>query len=219
MKEQVLKLQLPLSEEDARSLKLGTVVSLSGLVFTGRSRFHIRAVEQGIVPPLDFSKVNAFFHVGPVMRQVDGRWEVVSCEPTSSIRFERYSAGVIRKLRLRTLIGKTTMGKATADALREVGSVHLTKIGLCGNALSRAVKRVVDMHFLDELGKTEATWVYEVDDFGPFFVDMDARGNNYFEDLDARVWDRVQSVYKDLGIPNDYAYTHVSGPRHLESRK
>ncbi len=212
MKSVIRHLRLPLDEAQARELQLGEMVSLSGAMFTGRSRFHIRTVAEGIVPPLDFAKVNAFFHVGPVMRETaDGGWQVVSCEPTSSIRFERYAPEVVRRLGLRTLIGKTTMGPATAAALREVGGVHLTKIGVCGNALARSVKRVREVHFLTELGKTEATWVYEVEDFGPLFVDIDANGRNYFTDLDAEVKAKMVRAYEFLGVPLDYSFTKVSG--------
>ncbi|MFA7158977.1 MAG: fumarate hydratase C-terminal domain-containing protein [Kiritimatiellia bacterium] len=208
--DKIRHLQLPLGEAEARSLKIGEMVTLTGTVFTGRSRFHIRAVEQGILPPVDFSRVNAFFHVGPVMRQENGKWAIVSIEPTSSIRFERYGAAVVRKLGLRVLIGKTTMGRGTSDALREVGGVHLTKIGVCGNQLAPQVKSVRAVYFLQELGKTEATWLFEVESFGPFFVDMDARGNNYFEALDAEAGKRLESVSRDLGIPAGYAYTPVN---------
>ena len=38
-------IKLPMSKEDAKSLKLGEMVTVSGLLFTGRSRLHIRAVE------------------------------------------------------------------------------------------------------------------------------------------------------------------------------
>jgi len=213
MKETIQHLQLPLSEEQARCLKLGDMVTVSGLLFTGRSRFHIRAVEDDIVPPLDYETINCFFHVGPVMRQKGGRWDVVSIEPTSSIRFERYSGNVIRKLKLRTLIGKTTMGPGTAAALREVGGVHLTKLGICGNLLSPQVKEVVDVHFLDELGKTEATWVFRVERFGPFFVDMDAGGRNLFENLDADIRSRMAEIDRMLGIPEDFSYTTVTPER------
>lgn len=113
-------LQLPISEEVARSLKLGEIVTVSGLLFTGRSRFHIRAIENDVFPPLDYDKINCFFHVGPVMSCNNGQWEVVSCEPTSSIRFERYGADVIRKFKLRTLIGKTTMGQRSAPRRMEL---------------------------------------------------------------------------------------------------
>ena len=209
MNAEIKHLTLPLGEAEARALRLGDMATLSGLVFTGRSRFHIRAVDEGVLPPLDFAQVNAFFHVGPVMRQGAQGWETVSIEPTSSIRFEKYGGAVVRQLGLRALIGKTTMGPGTAVALREVGGVHLSKIGLCGNLLRRQVKRVVGVHFLEELGKTEATWVFEVERFGPFFVDMDAQGRNYFEEQEAEVESRIAQVRSRLGVPADFAYTRV----------
>lgn len=202
-------LNLPLSEADARSLQLGEIVTVSGLLFTGRSRFHIRAVEEHLRPPLDYEKINCFFHVGPVMRQLPDGWEVVSCEPTSSIRFERYGAQVVRQLKLRTLIGKTTMGSATAAALKETGGVFLSKIGLSGNVLRDRIVKVHAVHFLQELGKTEATWVFEVKEFGPFFVAIDARGNNYFSRLDDEVGKRIPAIERELGIPEDYRFTEV----------
>lgn len=202
---------LPMSAEDALSLKLGEMITVSGPLFTGRSRFHIRAVEEDIQPPIDYRKINCFFHVGPVMRRCGERWEVVSCEPTSSIRFERYGADVVRKFHLRTLIGKTTMGKRTADALREVGGVYLSKIGLSGNMLREQVKKVSEVYFLEELGKTEATWICEVEKFGPFFVAIDAQGNNYFDELSAETDKRMPEIEKLLGIPENYAYTEVRG--------
>lgn len=204
-------LTLPLSETDAKALLLGEQVTVSGRLFTGRSCFHIRAIEEGIYPPIDYAAVNCFFHVGPVMRKTDaGAWEVVSCEPTSSIRFERYGADVVRAFKLRTLIGKTTMGHRTAEALREVGGVYLSKIGVSGNALRNQIKRVESVHFIKELGKTEATWIFEVERFGPFFVAIDAHGNNYFEQLDADVTQALPLIEHDLGIPEGYVYTGVN---------
>ena len=205
-------IKLPMSAEDARSLELGEMITVSGLLFTGRSRFHIRAIEENVFPPIDYEKVNCFFHVGPVMKQEEnGEWQVVSCEPTSSIRFERYGADVVRKFNLRTLIGKTTMGPGTAQALKEVGGVYLSKIGLSGNALRGQVKKVHEVHFLDELGKTEATWIYEVENFGPFFVAMDTNGRNYFEELAREADAKMPGLEKKLGIPEGYDYTEVNG--------
>ena len=204
-------IKLPMSEADAKSLKLGEMVTVSGLLFTGRSRLHIRAVEDNICPPIDYEKIKCVFHVGPVMKQNGDEWEVVSCEPTSSIRFERYGADVVKKFNLRTLIGKTTMGPRTAQALKEVGGVYLTKIGLSGNSLRGQVKKVHDVYFLEELGKTECTWIYEVDHFGPFFVAIDSEGNNYFEDLAREADAKMPEIEKQLGIPEDYDYTEVNG--------
>jgi len=204
-------IKLPMSEADVKSLELGEMITVSGLLFTGRSRFHIRSVEDNIYPDLDYEKINCFFHVGPVMRQTDDGWEVVSCEPTSSIRFERYGADVVRKFKLRTLIGKTTMGPATAEALKEVGGVYLSKIGLSGNALKEQVKKVHDVYFLEELGKTECSWVYEVDHFGPFFVAIDANGRNYFQELARDAESKMPEIERQFGIPEDYNFTEVNG--------
>ena len=204
-------IKLPMSEADAKSLKLGEMVTVSGLLFTGRSRFHIRAIEDDVYPPIDYEKINCFFHVGPVMRQEGDEWQVVSCEPTRYIRFERYGADVVRKFKLRTLIGKTPLGPATAKALAEVGGVYLSKIGLSGNALRGQVKKVHNVYFLDELGKTECTWIYEVENFGPFFVAMDSTGRNYFEELSDEANARMPEIEKDLNIPADYTYTEVNG--------
>ncbi|MCX6984372.1 MAG: fumarate hydratase C-terminal domain-containing protein [Lentisphaerae bacterium] len=203
-------IKLPLGKEDALALKLGETVTVSGTIFTGRSRFHIRAIEENIFPPVDFAKVNCFFHVGPVMRQEDGEWKIVSIEPTSSIRFERYGADVVRKFKLRTLIGKTTMGPRTAEALKEVGGVYLTKIGVCGNQLGEQVIKIRNVYFLDELGKTEATWVMEVKNFGPFFVAIDAHGNSYFENLNVDIERKMPGINAALGIPSGYSFTEVN---------
>ena len=210
MNGEVLHLKLPLSADGARALRLGQLVTVSGRLFTGRSLFHIRAVREDTFPPLDYGAVNCFFHVGPVMADDVGGWRVVSAEPTSSIRFERYGADVVRRLGLRTLIGKTTMGPSTAQALRDVGGVFLSKIGLCGNQLAQQVTRVVGVHFLEELGKTEATWVFDVDRFGPFFVAIDAHGGSYFEELDRETAARLPEVEEALGVPADFAFTDVS---------
>jgi len=209
MSDKILNLKLPLSEREALSLELATIVTVSGLLFTGRNRFHIRAIEENLIPPIDFNKINCFFHVGPVMKQTSKGWKIVSIEPTSSIRFERYSGSVIRKLKLRTLIGKTTMGPATSVALSEVHGIHLTKIGICGNLLAHQVKKVHDVFFLDELGKTEATWIFEVEHFGPFFVDIDAYGNNYFRKLHDKIRSRFSVVNKFLDIPEEFSFTDV----------
>jgi fumarate hydratase, class I len=208
--EQVRHLSLPLDPAVASDLCLGDAVTVTGRLFTGRSRFHIRAVKEDVHPPIDYAAANCFFHVGPVMERIDSGWRPVSLEPTSSIRFEAYGADVIRKFGLRTLIGKTTMGPRSAQALKEVGGVYLSKIGLCGNRLASQIKRIEEVHFLEELGKTEATWVLEVERMGPFFVAIDTRGESYFERLAQDVDRATPDVYRFLGIPDTYGFTDVN---------
>ena len=86
----------------------------------------------------------------------------------------------------------------------------MSKIGLCGNGLQSQVRRVEAVYFLEELGKTEATWVLDVDAFGPFFVAIDAHGNSYFETLAHEVDARLSDIEGGIGIPPGYAYTDVN---------
>lgn len=75
-----------------------------------------------------------------------------------------------------------------------------------GNILAKKVKRVVDVYNLDELGVLEATWVLEVENFGPFIVDIDTKGNNLFHQVNAQVRKNLEATYEKYGI-KDFTYT------------
>jgi tartrate/fumarate subfamily iron-sulfur-dependent hydro-lyase beta chain len=201
-------LKIPLREKDARGLQIGDVVYLSGPIFTGRSLFHIRAIDHGIIPPIDYERINVLFHAGPMMTMKDNSWMPVSMTLTASIRFERYCADVIRKLGLRAVVGKTTLG--SMKVMEELGAVHLTSVGIMTNILPAQVREVLGVHFLDEIGKTEASWVMQVENAGPFLVDIDTRGNNLFYGIQEKIEKRFKSIYEKYGIPEDFQYTNVN---------
>jgi tartrate/fumarate subfamily iron-sulfur-dependent hydro-lyase beta chain len=200
-------LKIPLREEEVRALEIGDVVFLSGPVFTGRSLFHIRAIEHGILPPIDFSEVNVLLHAGPMMERAGESWNPVSMTLTASIRFEKYGAEVIEKCGLRAVVGKTTMGKRTLEMLKTFGAVHLTSVGIMTNILPDQVKKVRDVFFLEELGRTEAAWVIELERGGPFIVDMDAKGRNLFHEVRKGVNRRFHKIYRHFGIAQPFKYT------------
>jgi fumarate hydratase subunit beta len=204
-----IHLKVPLSEKDCRGLKIGDVVFLSGCIFTGRSLFYIRAIEHGIIPPIDYERINVLFHAGPMMKMEDNSWKPVSMTLTASIRFEKYCADVIRKLKLRAVVGKTTLGPESMKVMEEFGAVHLTSVGIMTNILPAQVKEVLGVHFLDEIGKTEASWVMQVENAGPFLVDIDTRGNNLFYDIREKVEKRFKRFYEKYGIPEDFQYTDI----------
>jgi len=200
------RLTIPLSEEEVRQLNIEDVVYLDGRIYTCRSLFQIRAVEQDILPPIDFRKLNVMLHMGGIMKKAANSWEAVSLLCTSSIRFEKLGAPIINKLGVRAIIGKSTMGTKTMYAMKEAGCVHLSWGALIGNILAKNVKKVVDVYDLDELGPLESTWVLEVENFGPFVVDIDTKGNNLFNNVSAEADKRFEAAYERYGI-KDYAYT------------
>ena len=56
----------------------------------------------------------------------------------------------------------------------------------------------------------EATWVLQVREFGPFFVAIDAHGQNYFENMQVDIEKRMPEINATLGIPSNYAFTEVN---------
>jgi tartrate/fumarate subfamily iron-sulfur-dependent hydro-lyase beta chain len=200
------RLTVPLSEGDVRRLNIGDIVYLDGLIYTCRSLFQIRAVEQNILPPIDFKRMNVMLHMGGMMKKVENRWSVTSMVCTSSIRFEKLGSAIINKLGVRAIIGKSTMGRKTMQTMKEAGCVHLSLGALMGNILAKNVRRVVDVYDLDELGILESTWVLEVENFGPLIVDIDANGNNLFNRVNGEVNKRLEAAYEKYGI-RDYTFT------------
>jgi fumarate hydratase subunit beta len=200
------RLTLPLSEADVRRLHIGDVVNLDGLIYTCRSLFQIDVVEQDVLPPMDFDKLNVMLHMGGIMKQVDEKWIPVSLLGTSSIRFEKLGPEIIKKLNVRAVIGKSTMGEQTMKAMKAHGCVHLAWGALIGNILAEKVIRVVDVYNLDELGALEATWIFEVENFGPFIVDIDTHGNNLFDRVNEDVANRFKEAYEEYDI-SDFNYT------------
>lgn len=203
------ELILPIDEKKTRKLNVGDLVYLTGRIFTGRESFYIRAVEENIIPKVDFENINGMMHVGPVVKQNDSGWEVLGLTPTTSIRMEKYAGALIEKLKTRILIGKGTMGKNTTDVMSRVGAVHLAPIAIYPVLLSQQIVKVEEVHFLEEIGSTEATWVFNVKRFGPFLVDIDAKGNNYFNNLIESSKDKLKEIYLKNNISWNYKYTEI----------
>ena len=101
----VYYLNLPLSEEDAVKLKIGDMVYVTGPVFTCRSMLQKYVLDEGNEMTVDKSKYNMLFHTGPIMKLCeDGKYKMISCMPTSSIRFEKWTPKAIEQWGLRIIL-------------------------------------------------------------------------------------------------------------------
>ena len=195
-------LTTPISEEDARKLKVGDIVYVTGEhVYTARDEAHERALEmyeKGEKPPVDFEG-SVVYHVGPVAWQKNGKWEIVSAGPTTSIRMELFEDEFLRKYKARIIIGKGGMGAKTLDALKEVGAVYCSFTGGCGALAAKGLKEV-RAYLWDDLGMPEALWVITAEEFGPLLVTMDSHGKSTHDDMDRAVAARKADVYARIGI-------------------
>lgn len=176
------RLQLPLSEDDVRSLKLGDAVTLSGRIYTARDAAHKYLAgnpDESRLPDLHGA---VLYHCGPVIVKRDGEWHVTAAGPTTSIREEPYMASIIEKYGIRGIIGKGGMLGKTADACRRFGCVYFHAVGGAAQVLAASVKSVPSVSMYDEFGAPEAIWEFEVCDF-PVIVTMDCTGASLHADV------------------------------------
>jgi fumarate hydratase subunit beta len=187
----MLTLNIPLSDEAIRSLKVGDSVLLNGNMITGRDTAHKWMVDTFIKktrePQGDDLEVyeaikkllagGVIYHCGPVVTGLDTRqYKFVAAGPTTSIREEPYQGMVMKHFNIKGVIGKGGMGPKTLAACQEVPGVYLHAIGGAASLIAQSVTRVLGVHKLD-FGVPEAMWVTEITDF-PVVVTMDSHGSS-----------------------------------------
>lgn len=178
--QKVVELTTPITEEQIRQLKVGDVVILNGLIYTGRDALHKHLIDHDA--PVDLTD-SVIYHCGPVMlKDEQGKWQVKAAGPTTSIREEPYQADIIKKFGIRAVIGKGGMGQKTLKALQEHGAVYLNAIGGAAQYYADRITDVEGVDFL-EFGIPEAMWHLQVKDFAAI-VTMDAHGNSLHEDVE-----------------------------------
>ncbi len=201
-------LKSPLTDEDVKKLKLGDTVYISGECFTCRSRLQKYIFDEGNVLPFDTKDRNILIHNGPIVVKENGKWRLVSFMPTSSIRFEKWGAKSVAEWNLKMIVGKTTMGEKTAQMMKEKKCVHVSPRSVSPNLWIDSIE-VQDVFLYDELGRIEAAWFFKMNELGPFIVDIDAEGNNYFDHLDKDIADRKEKALKKLGIDDTFEFTKL----------
>jgi fumarate hydratase subunit beta len=178
------KLTTPIKEGDVRKLRIGDVVYVTGVIYTARDEAHQRLMEyaeKGEKPPVNLDGA-VIYHVGPIVRKKDGGWEVVAAGPTTSTRMNKITPKVLEKYPIRMIIGKGGMSREVAEAMRKHGVVYCHYTGGAAVLAAKNIKRVLGVEWLD-LGMPEAMWIFEVENFGPLTVTMDANGNSMYEKL------------------------------------
>lgn len=200
-------LNMPLSDEAIRSLKVGDPVLLNGTMITGRDAAHKWMVDTFIKqtrePQGDDLEVyeaikkllagGVIYHCGPVVAGLDTKqYKFVAAGPTTSIREEPYQGMVMQHFNIKGVIGKGGMGPKTLAACQDVPGVYLHAIGGAASLIAQSVTRVLGVYKLD-FGVPEAMWVTEIKDF-PVVVTMDSHGNS----LHAAVEEHSRQVLQEL---------------------
>ncbi|MBE0556715.1 MAG: fumarate hydratase, partial [Proteobacteria bacterium] len=147
-----ISLATPLSAEQVKSLKVGDVVLLSGLMHTGRDALHHHLLSHD--SPVDL-KGGVIYHCGPVALKQGDTWTLGAAGPTTSSREEPYQSDIIKKFGVRGVIGKGGMGAKTLAGLKEHGAVYMNAIGGAAQYYAQCITEVTGVDFL-EFGIPEA---------------------------------------------------------------
>jgi tartrate/fumarate subfamily iron-sulfur-dependent hydro-lyase beta chain len=203
----MLNLNLPLNNEDVRSLTVGDPLLLNGVMVTGRDAVHKWMVDTFIKktrqPQGDDLEVYAaikpllqgsvIYHCGPVVAGLDTRqYRFVAAGPTTSIREEPYQGLVMEHFQVKGVIGKGGMGAKTLTACQEAPGVYLHAIGGAASLIAQTVTQVLGVYKYD-FGVPEAMWVIQVKDF-PVVVTMDAHGHSLHAEVEAHSKAALQAL-------------------------
>ena len=174
----IKELKTPLTAAEARTLRAGDEIRLTGTIWTGRDAAHKKLVallDEGGELPVDL-KDQIIYFVGPCPAP-PGR-PIGSAGPTTSGRMDAYSPILIEKCGLTGMIGKGGRSASVVDAMKRFGAVYFGATGGAGALIAQKIKSCEVIAF-PELG-TEAIHKLYVEDF-PLVVAIDAEGNSLYD--------------------------------------
>lgn len=171
------KITAPISKEEAKKLRAGDYVYITGTIYTARDAAHKRmyeSLEKGESLPINMEN-NIIYYMGPSPAR-KGR-PIGSAGPTTASRMDKYAPKLL-DLGLKGMIGKGKRSKEVIDAVVRNGCVYFAAVGGAGAILSKCIKSSEVVAY-DDLG-TEAIRKLYVEDF-PSIVVIDSEGNNLYE--------------------------------------
>ena len=190
-------LTTPIRDEDLEDLRVGDVVYLTGHLVTCRDVAHRRLIEQKRELPVDL-KGGAIFHAGPIVRKLDdGKFEMVSVGPTTSMRMEKFEKEFIEQTGVKLIVGKGGMGPLTEEGCRKYKAVHAIFPGGCAVVAATQVEEIERAEWQD-LGMPETLWVNRVREFGPLIISIDTQGNNLIESNKAEFNAKKAEIVKKI---------------------
>jgi L(+)-tartrate dehydratase beta subunit len=193
----------PLTEAQARKLRVNDTVTLNGTLFGIRDATQIHMFDRGRRTRFDLAG-HAVLHTAPNVRKVEksaanpAGYAPICIGTTTSDRMERFTRPLMQQYAVRLIIGKGGLRADSLNAFKELGGAYLAIIGGAAALETTWVEAIEDVD-LDDLSP-ESLWKFRVNGFGPLLVAMDSHG----ESLYARVKEvaaarRVEALRK-LGV-------------------
>ena len=170
-------INVPMTKEEAASLKAGDYVYLTGTIYTARDAAHKRmdeALDRGEALPFDIEG-SIIYYMGPSPAR-EGR-PIGSAGPTTASRMDKYTPRLL-DLGMGAMIGKGKRSPQVIEAIVRNKAVYFAAVGGAGALLSKCIVSSEVVAY-EDLG-TEAIRRLEVKNF-PVIVVIDSEGNNLYE--------------------------------------
>jgi len=195
------RIRMPMSREDARSLKAGDMILLDGeiIITAGLPTVQrlVACVEEGRDPPIPLQGAS-LFHLGSYSQDTaQGGLEILYMNPTTSTRFNPQMPRLIRHFGLTAVGGKGGLDAASVAAMAEVGCVYLSFLGGGAPLHSSAITAVREVAYPDLVAHYRLVRL-AVEGLGPVTVGIDAQGNSLFATLQAGARARMAGILEGL---------------------
>lgn len=195
-------LDMPITEAQARELRIGDTVTLEKTLFGIRDATLIAMFDRARATRLDL-KGHAVVHTAPNVRKLDpppgngAAYEPVCIGTTTSMRMERFTHDLMQREGVRLIIGKGGMGPATLDAFREFGGAYLAVVGGAAALQTTWIEAIEDVDFEDL--NPECLWKFRIKHFGPLLVTMDSHGGSLHAEINDQAAARRAAVLASIG--------------------
>jgi fumarate hydratase subunit beta len=177
-----IKVNAPLSKEEASKLRAGDIVRITGTVYTARDAAHKRMLEQYKKTgkfPFDM-KDAVIYYAGPAPAK-PGK-VIGPAGPTTSYRMDSFAPKLI-DLGETGMIGKGARSKEVIEAMKRNKAVYFAATGGAAALISSHIKKCEIIAYEDL--EAEAIRKLYVEDF-PAIVVIDTEGNNLYESEKAK---------------------------------
>jgi len=196
-------LTMPISEHDARKLRVEDTVTLNGTLYGLRDATLIHMFDRGRKARFDL-RGHAAIHTAPNVKKVGNSPEhptgyaPVCIGTTTSDRMERFTRPLMQQYGVRLVIGKGGLRESSAEAFREFGGAYLAIIGGTAALETTWVEAIEDVD-MDDLNP-ESLWKFRVRGFGPLVVAMDSHGGSLYAKVNQSARARREEALRKLGV-------------------
>jgi len=191
---------MPITEAQARALRVNDSVTLNGTLFGIRDATQIHMFDRGRKTRFDLAG-HAAIHTAPNVRKVarspehPAGYAPLCIGTTTSDRMERFTRPLMEQQGVRLIIGKGGLRDGSLKAFSDLGGAYLAIIGGTAALETTWIEAIEDVD-LDDLNP-ESLWKFRVRGFGPLVV---SHGESLYSKVKRSAQESRAEALRRLGV-------------------